>query len=262
VIIHWVSFFQPLPPFTLTPLPFKPTLVAVFEMDFFRKKPEPFFLLARELYPGHFSPTPTHHFLRLLHDKGLLLRCYTQNIDSLESLAGVPADRLVAAHGNFDAAHCIDCRKEYPPDYVREHVFKGEVCRCARCEGLVKPDIVFFGENLPRRFFQLAKQDLPQADLLIVMGTSLVVHPFAGLVDQVTRRTPRLLLNRERVGEVDPEIRKLAGVRVSRGFNFGEGNYRDALHLGNVSRRGGMPEEGVYALLDGHVYCMYHVGRF
>ena len=49
----------------------------------------------------------------------------------------------------------------------------------------MKPDIVFFGENLPNRFHQLVPKDFPQADLLIVMGTSLVVHPFAGLIDKV-----------------------------------------------------------------------------
>lgn len=79
---------------------------AVFEVDFFRRNPRPFFLLAKELYPGTFTPTPTHFFLRLLHDKGLLRRCFTQNIDSLEHLAGVPREKVVAAHGNFDTAHC------------------------------------------------------------------------------------------------------------------------------------------------------------
>ena len=51
---------------------------AVFEIDYFRRNPRPFFLLAKELFPGSYLPTPTHHFMRLLHDKGLLLRCFTQ----------------------------------------------------------------------------------------------------------------------------------------------------------------------------------------
>ena len=57
---------------------------------------------AQELFPGNFRPTPTHFFIRLLHQKGLLQRCFSQNIDSLESLAGLPRDAVVAAHGNFD----------------------------------------------------------------------------------------------------------------------------------------------------------------
>lgn len=57
--------------------------------------------MAQEIAPGTFNPTPTHYFMSLLASKGLLLRCYTQNIDSLESLAGVDPNLVVAAHGNF-----------------------------------------------------------------------------------------------------------------------------------------------------------------
>jgi NAD-dependent deacetylase sirtuin 2 len=76
---------------------------AVFEISYFRNNPRPFHLLAKELFPGHYCPTPTHVFMRLLYDKGLLLRVYTQNIDSLEHLAGLPKDKIVPAHGNFDS---------------------------------------------------------------------------------------------------------------------------------------------------------------
>ena len=81
------------------------------------------------------------------------------------------------------------------------------------CEGLVKPDIVFFGEGLPERFFQSLEvslvlndeytaddQDLTICDLLIVIGTSLQVHPFASLPNYVQPHVPRLLINREPVG--------------------------------------------------------------
>jgi len=53
------------------------------------------------LYPGNFDPTPSHHFIKLLQDKGRLLRHYTQNIDTLERVAGLNADKLVEAHGSF-----------------------------------------------------------------------------------------------------------------------------------------------------------------
>ncbi|KAL4433418.1 hypothetical protein ABPG77_010271 [Micractinium sp. CCAP 211/92] len=207
---------------------------AVFEMSFFRKNPRPFFLLAKELFPGNYLPTPTHFFMKLLHDKGLLLRCFTQNIDSLEHQAGLPEDAVVAAHGNFDSAKCIRCGRPHSIDYVRKAVFEtdGNSCYCEKqsCGGLVKPDIVFFGESLPGRFHDCAAEDFPKADLLIVMGTSLVVHPFAGLIDYVDDEVPRLLINREKAGEPAPEMRAL-GYR--RGFNFGTGNYRDALFLGD-----------------------------
>ena len=65
-----------------------PEPTAVFDMAFFRENPKPFFDLSKELFPGRFVPTKTHYFLRLLCDKGLVHRVYTQNIDTLERIAG------------------------------------------------------------------------------------------------------------------------------------------------------------------------------
>lgn len=62
---------------------------------------------------------------------------------------------------------------------------------------MIKPDIVFFGESLPERFFKCIKKDFKKCDLLIIMGTSLVVHPFAGLIHMVGKKCPRLLINLE-----------------------------------------------------------------
>ena len=176
---------------------------AVFDLGFYRQTPRPFQRLCRELWPGNFAPTPTHAFFKVLDDKGKLLRCFTQNIDSLESAAGLAPDRVVAAHGNFDAAHVVGSGQDVPVEEVKAAAFGGPEdwdALAAKHGGLVKPSIVFFGENLPRRFFQLASSDLPQCNLLLVLGTSLAVHPFAGLVDAVPHHTPRLLVNRERVG--------------------------------------------------------------
>jgi len=75
---------------------------AIFEMGFFRNNPEPFYTLAQELFPGdRYQPTTAHYFIKLLHEKGILLRRFTQNIDSFEKQAGLPREKLVAAHGNF-----------------------------------------------------------------------------------------------------------------------------------------------------------------
>jgi NAD-dependent SIR2 family protein deacetylase len=65
-------------------------------------QPRPLAPAPQELFPGGYAPTPAHFLLRLLSERGLLLRVFTQNIDGLEQLAGVPADRVVAAHGSFD----------------------------------------------------------------------------------------------------------------------------------------------------------------
>ncbi|KAG8563797.1 hypothetical protein GDO81_016202 [Engystomops pustulosus] len=172
---------------------------AVFDISFFLHDPSPFLRLSEELLPGRHHPNSAHYFLRLLHDKGLLLRLYTQNIDGLERAAGIPAEKLVEAHGSFASSTCTMCLKEYPGETFRDSVMKSEVPRCSACGGLIKPDIVFFGEQLPARFF-LHLTDFPRADLLFVMGTSLEVEPFASLVYAVSRSTPRVLINRDQVG--------------------------------------------------------------
>eukprot|EP01091_Cochliopodium_minus_P007262 TRINITY_DN17168_c0_g1_i1.p1 TRINITY_DN17168_c0_g1~~TRINITY_DN17168_c0_g1_i1.p1 ORF type:complete len:321 (-),score=94.72 TRINITY_DN17168_c0_g1_i1:3-965(-) len=179
-----------------------PRPTAVFEIDFFKKNPKPFYQLAKELYPGLWKPTASHYFIKLLEEKALLLRNFTQNIDTLEVVSGISDDRLVFAHGSFSTAHCTnsDCKKEYTKEYVRDFAFKEEVPLCEKCNSTIKPDIVFFGESLPLRFHEQLKLDFPQCDLLIVMGTSLTVYPFASLVDLVDEGVPRILANREKVG--------------------------------------------------------------
>uniref|UniRef100_A0A7N6B3T5 NAD-dependent protein deacetylase n=1 Tax=Anabas testudineus TaxID=64144 RepID=A0A7N6B3T5_ANATE len=159
---------------------------AIFQIDYFKKHPEPFFTLAKELYPGQFKPTICHYFIKMLKDKGLLRRCYTQNIDTLERVAGLEGEDLIEAHGTFYTSHCVSfcCRKEYNLDWMKEKIFSDDIPKCDKCSSLVKPDIVFFGENLPVRFFTSMKSDFPNCDLLIIMGTSLQVQPFASLVSR------------------------------------------------------------------------------
>ena len=86
--------------------------------------------------------------------------------------------------------------------------------------------------QLPERFFRLAAEDFPECDLLIVTGTSLKVQPFASLVGRVGSNVPRLLVNRERVGESEPML-DLLGLMSPGALNFEEGQYRDAEFLGD-----------------------------
>ncbi|KAJ5567158.1 SIR2 family histone deacetylase [Penicillium sp. DV-2018c] len=172
---------------------------AVFDISFFRKSPEPFYALAQELYPGRYRPTIAHSLIKLIYDKGMLLKHFTQNIDCLERQAGVPGDKIVEAHGSFATQRCIECKKAYPDDEMHKKVSNSEVPRCLECNGLVKPDIVFFGEALPGDFFE-SRHLLEEADLCIVMGTSLCVHPFASLPQGIRQGVPRVLINMERVG--------------------------------------------------------------
>ncbi|KAL9899185.1 sirtuin 2 isoform 1-T1 [Glossina fuscipes fuscipes] len=176
---------------------------AIFESHYFEQNPKPFFALAKELYPGSFNPTPSHYFVRLLHEKGLLLRHYTQNIDTLERVAGVPDEKLVEAHGTFYTNHCMGCDMQYSMEWMKDQIFSDKLPTCTNCKSVVKPDIVFFGENLPDKFYTLPGKDFNKCDLLIIMGTSLEVQPFASLVDRAGRRCLRLLINRTKVGGND-----------------------------------------------------------
>ncbi|RXM97906.1 NAD-dependent protein deacetylase sirtuin-2 [Acipenser ruthenus] len=114
---------------------------AIFEIGYFKQHPEPFFTLARELYPGQFKPTVCHYFMCMLKEKGLLRRCYTQNIDTLERVAGLQEEDLIEAHGTFHTSHCLNflCREEYGLPWMK--------------------DIVFFGESLPARFSSSLRSD-------------------------------------------------------------------------------------------------------
>jgi len=214
-----------------------PNPMAIFDIGFFRENPAPFFLLAKELYPHKFTPTTSHYFVRLLQEKGLLLRHYTQNIDTLERVAGISDSNLVEAHGAFHTGHCINCTKEYSEEWIRERILtegdKVEIPVCSSCGGTVKPDIVFFGENLPERFFRCAGPDFSKCDLLIILGTSLVVQPFASLVDRVGPLCPRLLINMEEVG-VSSRLDLLlsgGGLQLNR-----PNNYRDVALLGDCDK--------------------------
>jgi NAD-dependent deacetylase sirtuin 2 len=217
---------------------------AVFELGYFKENPEPFFMLAKNLYPGSFKPSPCHYFIRLLQDKGLLLRHYTQNIDTLERVAGVKDDKLVEAHGTFYTGHCLTCRKEYTLDWMKEKIFADVIPHCItkNCDGIVKPDIVFFGENLPQKFFDCSNKDFPKCDLLIIMGTSLVVQPFASLTDRVADSTPRLYINLEKSSAQGDPMMALFG--MSCGFRFDAAdNYRDVFWQGTC-------DDGCYDLAE------------
>ncbi|KAM3173729.1 hypothetical protein ACTXT7_011990 [Hymenolepis weldensis] len=139
--------------------------------------------------------------LAKFYEEGMrkLMARWEDNADQLERLAGIPEEKMVEAHGSFHTGHCVKCQTEYPFEYLKGCILKQEVPKCSRkiCDGVVKPDIVFFGEPLPDEFYTGVKTDFPKCDLLIIMGTSLSVHPFCGIVDLVKDGVPRLLINRE-----------------------------------------------------------------
>jgi hypothetical protein len=116
------------------------------------------YTLAKELYPGKYRPTLTHSFIKLLSDKGLLSQCFTQNIDTLERRAGIPAGKIIEAHGSFATQRCIECKRSFSDTEMKECVKEERIPRCETCKGLVKPDIVFFGESVSLLIQTLLRQ--------------------------------------------------------------------------------------------------------
>jgi NAD+-dependent protein deacetylase SIR2 len=186
---------------------------AVFQLDFFRKNPRPFYEVAKSFLTMQVQPVQAHHFITKLAERQQLLMNFTQNIDGLELDAGLSLDYLIQAHGHMRSAHCIDCQQEYPISEFMQYLERSEIYQCPSCVsqlserpsnnedyfGLIKPDIVFFGEKLPRTFFNSA-ETIQEADLVIVMGTSLKVFPFAFLLEFISNDVPVVLINRENPG--------------------------------------------------------------
>uniref|UniRef100_F6U2S4 NAD-dependent protein deacetylase sirtuin-2 n=1 Tax=Monodelphis domestica TaxID=13616 RepID=F6U2S4_MONDO len=149
---------------------------AIFEINYFKKHPEPFFALARELYPGQFKPTVCHYFIRLLKEKGLLLRCYTQvRTSRVGSLAWPDAFPLHLFSGwtlsgcfSFSGSFLFVCVSLLAARLLSFCLWLSSPSPCLPVSSLslcLSPDIVFFGETLPARFFSYMQS--VSVDLLV-----------------------------------------------------------------------------------------------
>ncbi len=191
---------------------------AVFDLAYFKENPEPFYKLEKDFFGKKVSPVISHHFIKMLQDEGQLFLSFTQNIDGLEVEAGVDTKYMIEAHGHYRTAHCLDCNKEHPIKEFLKHVEEQIIHKC-ECSGLVKPDIIFFGEDMPKRFIENV-ENIDKGDLVIVMGTSLKVLPFAALVTMVPQNVPIVYINRENTkiyrdnflfmeGSIDDQVHEL-----------------------------------------------------
>jgi NAD-dependent deacetylase len=126
----------------------------------------------------------------------------TQNIDGLHQASGVPADRIVELHGNTTYAHCLDCRERYEIDALRQAFERdGEAPHCPACGGFVKTATISFGQAMPEAAMRRAERLSLAADLFLVAGSSLVVHPAARFPELAKYNGARLVIvNREPTG--------------------------------------------------------------
>ncbi|KAG0344798.1 NAD-dependent histone deacetylase sir2 [Podila humilis] len=212
----------------------------MFDLEFFRERPEIFYSFAREIFPSNFTPSPSHYFIKLIEDQGRLLRNYTQNIDTLEQKTGI--HNVLQCHGSFATASCIRCGHQVQGDEIKDSIFKQEVAYCRVCrtpspppkakrankkryssddedesddeddtriKGLMKPDIVFFGEKLPNVFDKSLEEDREEVDLLIVMGSSLKVAPVSDIMCSLPNSVPQILINKTPITHIDFDVQLL-----------------------------------------------------
>jgi len=145
------------------------------------------------------TPNAGHRALARLVEQGKMLAVITQNIDGLHQASGVPADKVIELHGNSTYATCLDCRRRYELDWVREIFAVDErLPLCTSCGGMIKTATISFGQAMPEVEMERAHEATAAADLFIVLGSSLVVYPAAGFPILAKRNGARLvIINRE-----------------------------------------------------------------
>lgn len=156
-------------------------LERVLSIDFFSACPGAYYAwFAQETAREGVAPNAAHRFLADLERAGRLRAVVTQNIDGLHQAAG--SKRVFELHGNWTRLECTGCGARSTIDDFDE-ARAGRVPHCPSCSAVVRPDIVFYGEALDPATLEGAVLAIAAADMLIVGGTSLAVHPAAGLID-------------------------------------------------------------------------------
>ncbi len=149
-----------------------------FTIDGFLARPSALYTLVRDVLDlvRDVQPTYTHRFLADLERRGRLQTVVTQNVDPLHQEAG--SRSVIAVHGSFRTSSCLSCREQLDLFQLEARLSEMEVPRCA-CGGVIKPDVVLFGEPVHR--LEEATAAVAASDLLLVLGSSLDTYPAAFL---------------------------------------------------------------------------------
>jgi len=149
-------------------------------------------------------PNRGHLACTALVARGLATAVITQNIDGLHQAAGVAEAQVIEVHGNATYAHCLDCGTRYELDALKAAFEQEEVApRCRWCNGLVKSATISFGQAMPQEAMRRAEAEALAADCFIVLGSSLVVYPAAGLPVLAKRNGARLVIVNRQATEMD-----------------------------------------------------------
>lgn len=153
----------------------------IFHIDSFKNDPAYFYKNAKKLFYDldKVKPCIVHTECARLEKNGIIKRVITQNIDMLHQKAG--SQNVIELHGSPYIHYCLSCRKEFSFTQIKEMFDSAEVPYCDTCGGLIKPNTIFFGEPLPMDAIQDATLEAQSADLMLILGSSLVVQPAASL---------------------------------------------------------------------------------
>ncbi len=157
--------------------------------SFFYAHTQEFFEFYREKMALQVQPNITHRKLAKLEQSGKLQAIVTQNIDGLHQAAG--SSKVYELHGSIHRNYCLSCGKRYS---LKDILAQEGIPHCS-CGGIIKPDVVLYGETLDEQTLEGAIQAIRKADLLIVAGTSLSVYPAAGLI-RYCRSGKMVLINK------------------------------------------------------------------
>ncbi len=166
----------------------------ILSLPMFLKHPELFYRWAREFVYrlDDFEPASVHRVLARLEQAGRLRAVCTQNIDLLHQKAG--SREVWEVHGSPARHHCLECGALSTYREIAPLVHAGTVPRCRRCGGLIKPDIVFYGENLDEALLDRAFAAFAEAEVVLVLGSSLTVQPAASLPECAARSGAKLVI--------------------------------------------------------------------
>ena len=151
----------------------------------FRRNPEVFYNFALQSFDKIFDakPNSTHYLLARMERKGKLKAVITQNIDNLHQNAG--STSVIELHGNYLTSTCIKCGRKYRTiDLFSKYKMSKTIPLCTSCYGLIKPDVIFFGEMLPEIALNNAFKESKSSDLFIIVGSSIVVSPASFLPEE------------------------------------------------------------------------------
>lgn len=161
----------------------------------FRTAPERFFQWFQPLASRIFNaqPNPAHLALAEFERSGHLQTIVTQNIDGLHQKAG--SQHVIEMHGTLQTLSCTNCfRRVAAGPFLRPYIETGKIPQCLSCNGILKPDVILFGEQLPQSAWHEAQRAARQCDLMVVAGSSLEVLPVAGLPMQALDRGAHLII--------------------------------------------------------------------